>query len=210
MIPGDPRHGTDTGYAAGCREACCRAAHARDRRRSRQRAGRPLVPALGTRRRTQALARLGWSTAELSREVGRTRSWLYKVLRNDRVQVETALVVADLYERLSMTRCTAASAGRTATMAAAKGWPPPLAWTNIDDPDENPRLMVARAGLADPVVVDRILSGDWHLTATRAEKAAVLRRWQAAGRADRELENLTGWNVARDVRPHVPRKEAAA
>jgi hypothetical protein len=26
--PGDPRHGTEAGYVIGCRQSCCRAAHA--------------------------------------------------------------------------------------------------------------------------------------------------------------------------------------
>lgn len=29
LTSNDPRHGTERGYCAGCRESCCRVAHAR-------------------------------------------------------------------------------------------------------------------------------------------------------------------------------------
>jgi len=127
------RHGTDAGYNAGCREACCRRAHARARKRDRC-VPNPHVPPLGTVRRVRALARLGWSSSELSRRLGHDRTYLAKVLTEAKIEATTALKVAELYADLSMTWCTSPTARRTADEARAKGWPPPLAWDRIDDP----------------------------------------------------------------------------
>jgi hypothetical protein len=131
------RCGTDAGYNSGCSCNDCRRAHARARNYARMNT-RHWVPALGSQRRIRALARLGWSSAELSRRLGKHRSYLLKVMSNDRLEQLTATAIATLYEDLCMTRCTSATAGRTATDASARGWPPPLAWDDIDDPNECP------------------------------------------------------------------------
>lgn len=45
----------------------------------------------------------------------------------------------------------------------------------------------------DPVIVERILGGDWRMKANPSEKAEVCRRWVRSGRSLRQLELLTGW-----------------
>lgn len=202
--PDDPRHGSDTGYVAGCREDCCRRAHARRRKLDRLYPhATSLVDAAGAHRRLQALACLGWSTAELSRRLGKHRSYLLKVMRNDRIQVETAAIIRRLYDELSMTWCTTSTANRTAAAARAAGWRPPLAWDDhdLDDPAARPRAgRGGRPDVADENVVLRILSGEWRLPATPAERLEVARRWTSSGGSASELERRTGWNVARDAR----------
>lgn len=131
------RCGTDAGYNSGCSCNDCRRAHARARNYARMNT-RHWVSALGSQRRIRALARLGWSSAELSRRLGKHRSYLLKVMSNDLLEQLTATAIATLYEDLCMTRCTSPTAGRTAAVAASHGWPPPLAWDNIDDPNEDP------------------------------------------------------------------------
>jgi hypothetical protein len=194
----DCRHGTDAGYNRGCDCARCRAAHARNHKRLRC-FPNPAQPAVGTHRRIQALARLGWSTAELSRRLGRHRSYALKVLQNSTLEPATVRVFAELYDELSMTWCTAATAGRTAADARRRGWPPPLAWDDdtIDDLAATPAGSADTDADVDPVVVDRILAGEWRLPATRPERAAVIARFRDEGRPLTELEGLTGWNVWR-------------
>lgn len=146
----DPRHGTSAGYCAGCRETCCRrgAAEYERQRIVRRYIGRgPLtVDGTGTRRRLQALTVLGWSSHALDAQLGQKRTYVNNLmLREGPILQSTAVKVAALYERLSMTlppettRGERVSASKARKHAAAQGWPPPLAWNDIDDPAEQPR-----------------------------------------------------------------------
>ena len=51
----------------------------------------------------------------------------------------------------------------------------------------------------DEVTVQRVLSGEWSLKTTRAEKEAVAARWVAAGGSTSALAEFTGWRVDRYV-----------
>lgn len=212
IAPDDPRHGRSAGYVAGCRESCCRTAiadYARNLRTRQYLNGGPLtVDGTGTRRRIQALMALGWSGPRIDEHLGKRRTYTVRILLDDGpVLLKTAEMVARTYDALSMTlppsetRQERQVATRTRNYAKARGWVPPLAWNNIDDPTENPN--VGRDDRAvDPVVVDRILAGDFSLsrTANTAERAEVVRRWRADGRSTNELERLTGWRPHRYLR----------
>ena len=88
-----------------------------------------LMPALGTRRRIQALHALGWPLSHLAQRLGIHRSNLCKVLRVEQVQAGTARRVRALYDAL----CMAPGPSQRARRAAAeKGWRPPLWWDDID------------------------------------------------------------------------------
>jgi hypothetical protein len=210
MTPEDPRHGSKRGYEAGCRLECCRRANTLYSNLLRLHGPR-LVDITGTRRRVEALQVLGWSMTEQSRLLGHEPSYLRKAItttRTGKVQQKTARAVADLYERLCMSvahdpeqrrQGWNASRERTKRRALALGFVPPLGWDDIDDPDEVPHTPDTTVDL-DPVVVERILAGDWRLSANRAERAEVVRRWTGSLN---ELERRTGWNVARTKRTEV-------
>lgn len=199
------KHGTWAGYQIGCRLDCCTTA-ARNYQKGRvidAHRGKPrTVSCIGTRRRIEALACLGWSGYDVSVRLGHGREWLRQVLMCDQIHRRTHDRIAEVYEALSMTMPTQDTAvrrqvvGRTKARARRKGWLPPLAWNNPDDPDERPD-MTAVDNLPDPVVVERILAGDWRLKATPAERAEVVERWTGSLN---QLEGLTGWNCARDQR----------
>lgn len=143
MRPGDPRHGTDRGYGAGCREACCRAGHAARRMQDRTRP-RPLVDALGTQRRIEALACLGWDRAILARRLGRTRDYLTKVMGQRWLQQDTAEAIAALYDELRMQPpLEGPGATRTINLARRRGAIPPSAWWGLDI--DNPAALPAGA-----------------------------------------------------------------
>lgn len=106
----------------------------------------PLVPrgshrgvdSTGTRRRVQALAWMGWTTAEVARRAGTTPSSLSTlILPSRRPSFDLALRVAAVYEELCM---VPGSSKIAAAKARGLGFAPPLAWEglNIDDPDVVP------------------------------------------------------------------------
>lgn len=108
-------------------------------------AAEALVTSVGTARRLEALAVLGWSWPLLERGLGLPRQTLMFRRARPRVRAEYARQVRDLYDELSMRRGPSAHAARR---AAAKGWLPPLAW---DDEDlEDPRVPPAMSSLHRP------------------------------------------------------------
>lgn len=212
MTPEDPRHGTRRGYYAHrragqdacqpCRKAAASAQARYDYLHSKGVRGR-LRPH-GVQRRLQALVTLGYTWERLDNELGEIsrQSEKWAMGRMTYVFPSTHAKVHDLYERLSMTRAPETTpaekraASRSRNRASRLGWLPPMAWVDIDDPDEDPRA-ATHDGRPDPVVIDRILAGDWRLPANPAERREVIARWTGS---DGQLERLTGWNVARDRR----------
>lgn len=95
------------------------------------------VDATGSIRRLRALIAAGHSVAVLRENSGVNKQTLTALITGaqPRVTLGIARNIANMYERLSMAvGDSALSRGR----AAREGWPPPLAWTDIDDPDEQP------------------------------------------------------------------------
>jgi len=100
------------------------------------------VSSLGARRRVQALCALGYTLADLATISGTSLSRFSQVARghNPTVYLDTDARIRALYDRLSgqPPRPTWVTA-RARRLAIAKGWAPPLAWDNIDNPDERPQ-----------------------------------------------------------------------
>lgn len=139
----EPRHGTRHGYRDDrCRCDRCKKAIALDHNvykiRRAANGGRPLtVDKTGAVRRLQALMVMGWPRRELARQAGYQGDAFALILngRRQSLTIATHQRVCDLYERLSMTHGPSSS---TRIRASKKGWPPPLAWDDIDDPAEQP------------------------------------------------------------------------
>jgi hypothetical protein len=142
----DPRCGTTAGYqahGAAKTTACgpCRQAQADWQRHYRTRLylakGPLLVDGTGTRRRLQALARLGWGFTDVARELGVSGSAVSNWTRSPRVRRSTVALVSALYDRWSL---TIGPNRKSAGKARIQGWPPPLAWDDdeIDDPAASP------------------------------------------------------------------------
>lgn len=93
------------------------------------------VPVLGTRRRVQALGAIGWSLQEIADRAGVSKQAIAGSLRAHRVTARVARTIRGIYLELENTpgpsKCTRRH-------AATKGWPPPAAWDDIDDPGEQP------------------------------------------------------------------------
>ena len=196
----DPRHGTVAGYnRIPCRDECCRLAMARYKKRllwDRMNGRDRIVPTLGTRRRVQALNRLGWSNAVIAQATGMQATNMTRLLyRSDTMTATVAARFAEVYERLSMRMPEHTQAvANVRNRAERMGWPPPLAWDDIDT-DDTPKYG-GRDDDIDPVVVMRLLEGQ-RVKATKAEREAAMARWVADGGSQRELCEWHGWKHGR-------------
>ena len=188
----DPRHGDNAGYNAGCREECCKRAHARYKNLRIMGRTRTYVDGLGSRRRLQALAAMGYSISDLSLRLGYSRTYLGQILKGRRVRSDNAANIAQLYDELCMTLSDHPLATRARRHAQHMGWVPPLAWDDIDT-DEAPAVSSFTEFEVDDVKVRRVLDGI-RQDCTPAERIAILNAWT---RPLRELEALTGWNIHR-------------
>jgi lambda repressor-like predicted transcriptional regulator len=142
---------------------------------------------IGTARRIQALHALGWSLRRLHAESGIQPTTLRRALdARPCPNLDIHERVAALYERLHTQRPTARTLGdrrgisRVVSLAATRGWAPPAAWDDIDDPDETPRGLRA---VAEPTTAE-LLDEYEHLIAGGETPE------RAAGRVGRSLGGL--------------------
>lgn len=106
------------------------------------------VPAVGTRRRVQALMRVGYSAEAIGRAAGLTGQAIGRAAKPDRPTVgrithERVTLAFDRLDPLGPTPNGPAEAGQIAgriARATAARWAPPLAWDDPDDPDERPKV----------------------------------------------------------------------
>jgi hypothetical protein len=106
------------------------------------------VPATGTRRRVQALCRIGWPLSAIGGHLGVSKEATNALLNRPKVTAAKATAVAKVYDRLSMTPGPSVRARRA---AEASGWAPPLAWDDdtIDYPTAKPDLGRHEQGVVD-------------------------------------------------------------
>lgn len=212
MNADDPRHGDTKGYAAGCRKPCCQRASYLYGTRYRRDASlgiRREISNVGFRRRVQALNALGWSQGQIAERLGFTQQALTDKMRNgDLVNIRVHEAMVKVFDELSMTLPTgrASDISRVRNIAKRNGWPKPLEWDDIDNPDAKPwtdirmRNRAARdRALVDVVVVDRAMAGH-KVTPTPAERAEITRRWLADGRSISSLCVLQNWHQSRIAR----------
>lgn len=144
MTPDDPRHGRNSGAAAHraagekpCDRCLLGAARYDNTLRLERMNGitSRKVPALGTRRRLQALVAIGWDLHTLATRAGVSVDRLSRIARgrNPVVFRSTAARIASLYDGHHMQPPPPGRAANYARSIAAKnGYAPPLAWDDID------------------------------------------------------------------------------
>ena len=147
------------------------------------------VPAHGSTRRLRALTVMGWSMAELGARAGVDPDSLNKVRAGNHPTIgpKFAAIAEELYDELWDQR---GPNTRAATAALRKGWLPPLAWDDIDDPDETPTVTDDRDE-PDEVVVQRLVDGQ-RVTATWTERREAVRRLARAGVSHAETAERLG------------------
>lgn len=108
---------------------------------------RQAVTNIGLTRRIRALNRLGWTVPQIAAEAGVDLQTI-KRWRQERISFAShaGTRIVQAYDVLSMkvpnptTRYERSAYTRTVRYAEQNGWVPPLAWDNIDDPDETPDM----------------------------------------------------------------------
>ncbi len=95
------------------------------------------VAAVGTVRRIQALACIGWAAKQTGQDAGLTSSFTGDLVAGAYQRIPRAAAVA--VDEVFRARCMTPGPSSVArTVAARNGWVAPLAWDDIDDPDEQP------------------------------------------------------------------------
>jgi hypothetical protein len=123
-----------------------------------------MLSSLGTMRRLQGLAALGYSSRAVADRTGLQDVNLRRIRRGvlSHVTATTAALVRDAADHLELVENHHPDL-RLVNLAARKGWANLLAWDNIDDPDEvpsMPRDPVKRAATDTAEEVERMLGTD--------------------------------------------------
>jgi len=142
------------------------------------------VSMVGTTRRIEALAYMGWSQKWVADQMGMSVQAVsqFRAAKRPTITVENARTVRDLFDTHAM---TPGPWTKSARWARSHGWLPPLAWDDIDDPREVPN-MGADTDTADETAVERLVEGR-PVTATDTEKAAALAILVSNGIPDAEI-----------------------
>ena len=177
-----------------------------------------LLPSVGTVRRLQALARIGYGSAQLQPLLGTHAGDIRTVRRGryERTRRATADAVARIYDQLSGTPAVHPKARRTRLLAERKGWLPPLAWDDdtIDDPAAQPctgtGVSLVKAPRFDEVAVERIMAGRPPATFTVAERREAVRLLTARGYSAQEIAARIGTTARNAQRDRRATRQAAA
>lgn len=100
------------------------------------------VPAVGARRRIRALLAIGWTHAHIAEAAGipARRPGLILSQAGTMITLDAHDRIADAYDDLSMRP-------GPSTRNRRLGYPPPLAWDDIDDPAEMPSMGARERGI---------------------------------------------------------------
>lgn len=145
------------------------------------------VPALGARRRVQALSAIGWSQGDIAERLGISQQALANSLRTEVMTARVSRRIRDVYTELEMSEGPSL---RTRKRAVAQGWAPPAAWDDIDDPHEqsDPSRWCESTRLGVLTEQDLADCASWGLT-----------REQAGHRLGVQADSVDHWLERHDV-----------
>ncbi|MEU2426969.1 hypothetical protein ABZ619_39155 [Streptomyces sp. NPDC007851] len=126
-----------------------------------------VISSIGSRRRLQALATLGWTLRALAPRCRLSEGQLAYVMQSPTTSAAVAVTIRDLYNELwhrspDESEVKGYITRRAKTIAARSGWHGPLAWDDdtIDDPKVRPRRGRKDDGGVDMAKVMRRLEGE--------------------------------------------------
>jgi DNA-binding phage protein len=160
---------------------------------------------IGVQRRVRALTALGHTIEAIAAAAGVHREGLGRMSRSP--QPTTMMrphMVAGVVAAYELLRDAPAPddryAARRRSTSKARGWLPPDVWDDIDDPHEDP-LAEPDPDYLDPILVERIIAGDFALLAFVPDgdtaRREVCRAWWQSGRSLADLGRRTGWQPNR-------------
>lgn len=155
------------------------------------------VPKVGAVRRIRALQAIGHCARDIAEATTLTEREVYLVVNQAGRWITQARweAVAQAYDRLSMTPGRSVKAR---SIAAAAGYPPPLAWDDdaIDDVHATPTGISAEAGDGvgdvDEVAVQAVMSGRRPVGLRQDERVEALRRLVDHGWSDEAIADRLG------------------
>jgi hypothetical protein len=143
---------------------------------------------------------IGWRQQDIAEAGGwATKGEIRETFVRERVFVPTAQRIDEVYQKLCMTR---GPSQNSREYAARHHWPPPLAWDNIDDPNELPdgwqRGHETKPKVADDLIVRAVIDGARAPQGISvADRRAVARELTTRGRTASEVALRCG--VTREV-----------
>lgn len=156
--------------------------------------------AFAATRRLRSLVALGHPQTLLADRTGLGQVHLSMLVNDSRNSRHFAPATWHAVDAVFRDLCmTPGHSTRSLRRAERYGWVPPLAFDNIDDPDEQPtpaRYGRPRKTDVDEATVLRVLAGDV-LPCTAAEKREITERWVRSGRPLKDLHEQMGWKVER-------------
>lgn len=160
-------------------------------------------PAIGIRRRIEALHAIGWSSNVLAQKLGVSRQAVRSLrchLGDNALQSTLERVVA-VYDELWDQPATNAHADRVKRWADEQGFKPPMWWDDdtIDEPAAD--LATADRTGVDPVAVERAMAGHPPATLTKAERELAVQRLTELGLSARDISQrvkVTNRQIQRD------------
>lgn len=173
-----------------------------------------LMDATGSRRRLQALCRMGWTQRQIGAQpelaVSSERISQFTRGRHTHMTPETVKAIAAVYRRLCRTIPTGPHADYSRASAEQKEWPGPGSWDDatIDDPSASPNLLKGRYIIGqylDEAAIIRRMAGEM-VPLTTAERIEVVARLRAAQWTYSRIEEHTGLKADR----YIAREKAAA
>lgn len=129
-----------------------------------------LVLNIGCRRRIEALHVMGHASSAIGKPVDVGRTMIKRWREAPRVYLETLELITAVYEDL---RDIDGGDTRVKRWAARSKFHDPMAWSDIDDPDETPGTKPIEVGI-DEVLLHRILNGHHHGKVDGPERTVVL------------------------------------
>ena len=168
------------------------------------------VDATCTLRKLRALVAQGHTVRDLGRRLPMHEDAAYRLVsRGTRCTALVARATRDIFSELWDGRPEGREHDRARRMAAARGWAPPGAWEDIDDPADRPKLSGPRCAVVDEAKVWRATGGE-RIDLTPRERRMAVDILTRQRRTAEEIADVLGISERRVVSNRTRARRVAA